>query len=40
MKKTVVIFLLTSFVLSSCGFYTCPTYAKTTAKKAVKESKI
>lgn len=44
MKKSVAIFTVLAIVLSSCGFHTCPTYAKKPQKKGVvkveKETRI
>lgn len=41
MKKiSVVVLLAGSLLLSACGFYTCPTYAKKPVKNAPKESRI
>ncbi|HEY9007002.1 hypothetical protein [Ohtaekwangia sp.] len=34
MKKSVAAFVLVGVILSSCGFHTCPTYAKKVQKKA------
>ncbi|WP_331972339.1 hypothetical protein [Ohtaekwangia sp.] len=33
MKKSVAAFVLLAVTLSSCGFHTCPTYAKKVQKK-------
>jgi hypothetical protein len=41
MKKSVVIILLAcSVLMTSCGYYTCPTYSKAAPKKVVKETRI
>lgn len=41
MKKSIVMILLAgSVLLSSCGYYTCPTYAKAAPKKTVKGTRI
>jgi hypothetical protein len=44
MKKSVAAFTVLAIALSSCGFHTCPTYAKKTQKKEVvkvtKETRI
>jgi hypothetical protein len=42
MKKlsVVVVLLAGTVLLSACGFYTCPTYAKKPVKGAVREARI
>lgn len=37
MKKTVFVVGVLAFILSSCSFYTCPTYATKPAKETEKE---
>ncbi|MEQ8926690.1 MAG: hypothetical protein RLO81_12795 [Fulvivirga sp.] len=40
MKKSIVAVLFFGFVFSSCGYYSCPTYAKKEEpKKEIKEMK-
>ncbi|MFZ5999169.1 MAG: hypothetical protein ACOYW3_01565 [Bacteroidota bacterium] len=39
-KVTVVVLVAGSILLSSCSFYTCPTYAKKPVKNSEKQTKI
>ena len=41
MKKSVVLIVLAlSMLASACASYTCPTYSKVPAPKAVKEARV
>lgn len=37
MKKSILVLVIASVFASACSSYTCPTYAKKTDKKELKE---
>lgn len=40
MKKSLVVLILASILISACSQYTCPTYTKKDARKDASQTKI